>query len=82
MLLDPIQHIEKAARLNHLKAKIVRLHKKQLQAITIVTNEPAMFQGKSPSLSHFQMRKLRESRMIANVADEDGSPQETMRGIL
>jgi hypothetical protein len=83
VLQDTIQHREKAARLNRLKAKIVRLHNKRLQAITIDTREPTMFQGESPSLFHLlQMRKRRESRMIANVLDENGSPHETIRGIL
>jgi len=83
VLQDLIQHREKAARLNHLKAKIVRLHNKRLQTITIDTHEPTMFQGESPTLFHLlQMRKQRESRIIANVLDENGAPQETVRGIL
>jgi len=53
VLQDPIQHREKAARLNHLKAKIVRLHNKRLQAITIDTHEPTMFQGESRPYSTF-----------------------------
>jgi len=50
VLKDPIDRREKAARLNHLKAKIVRLHNERLQAITFDTREPATFQGKGPSL--------------------------------
>jgi hypothetical protein len=83
LLQDPIQHGEKAARLNHFKAKIVRLHNKRLQVITNDMHEPAMFEGESPPLFHvLQMRKRCESRMIANVLDENGIPQETIRGIL
>jgi hypothetical protein len=50
VLQDPNHHREKAARLNHLKAKIVRLHKERLQAIIVDTREPATFQEKGPSL--------------------------------
>jgi hypothetical protein len=78
ILQDPTQHREKAARLNHLKTKTARL-----QAITVDTHEPAMFQGESSSLFHLlQMRKRRVSQMITNVLDENGVPQETMSGIL
>jgi len=52
VLQDPIQHREKGARLNHLKAKIVRLHNKRLQGMTIDTHEPTMFHGESSSLFH------------------------------
>jgi exonuclease III len=83
VLQDPIQHREKVAKLNHLEAKIVKLHNNRLQAINIDTHEPTKFQGESPSLFHLlQMRKRRESRMIAKVFDENGTLQESIREIL
>jgi len=49
VLKDPIQHKEKATRLNHLKAKIVILHK----AAPGNTRDPATFQGKAHPSSTF-----------------------------
>ena len=74
---------EKTPTLNHLKAKIVRLHSKRIQSITIDTKEATLFQEESPSLFHLlQMRKGRVSRMITSIIDKDGVTQTTTRGIL
>jgi hypothetical protein len=80
---DQNQQRENTSTLNHLKAKIVKLHSKQLQSIIIDAHEPTIFRGES--LSHFhllQRRKRRESWLITSVLDESGDTQTTMRDIL
>jgi hypothetical protein len=68
--------------LNYLKAKIVRLHSKLVQSITIDTQE-AILEGESPSLLRIlQIRKRCVSWMITGVIDKDGVTQTTTRGIL
>jgi hypothetical protein len=71
---------EKPSKLNHLIAKIIRLHSKRVQSITIDTHEGILFQ---PSLSHFlHMRKRRVLRISTAFIDKEGVTQTTIRGIL
>jgi len=65
ILQEPTQLREKSARLHQLKAKIIRLHNKRMQTITIDARDPKMYQGENPSIFRLiQGRKRREARMI------------------
>ena len=82
-LQEPTQPREMNARLHQLKAKIIRLHNKRMQTITIDARDPKMYQGENPSIFHLiQGRKRREARMIREIQDENGNMQTTTRGIL
>jgi hypothetical protein len=64
---------EKAATLNQLKAKIVRLYSKRLQSITFDTKDHTLLQGERISLFHLlKMRTHRAARMITSVLETDG----------
>jgi len=52
ILKEPTEPREKLARLHRLKAKIIKLHNKRLQTITIDARDPTIFQGENPSLFH------------------------------
>jgi len=83
ILQEPTQPREKSARLHQLKAKIIRLHNKRMQTMTIDARDPKMYQGENPSIFHLiQGRKRREARMILEIQDENGNLQTTTRGIL
>ena len=83
VLRDINHHREKAATLNHLKAKIVRLYSKRLQAVTVETNDHNLLQGEKLSLFHLlKIRTRHASRMITSVLDKDGDIQTTTKGIL
>ena len=83
ILQEPTQPREKSARLHQLKARIIRLHNKRMQTITIDARDPKMYQGKNPSVFRLiQGRKRREARMILVIQDDNGNLQTTTRGIL
>jgi hypothetical protein len=82
ILQEPTQPRAKFARLHHLKAKIIRLHKMRLRTITVGAKDPTMYQGQNPSLFRLiQERKRQDGRMIIEIRDEVGNLQ-TTRGIL
>ena len=71
---------QKTPKLNHLTAKIIRLHSKRVQSITIDKHEAILFQ---PSFSHLlHMPKRRVSRIITAFIEKEGVPQTTNSGIL
>jgi len=83
ILQEPTQPREKSAILHQLKAKIIRLHNKRIQTITVDAGDPTLYQGETPSLLHLiQGRKRREARMDIEIRDENGQLQTTTRGIL
>ena len=62
ILQEPTQPREKSTRLHLLKAKIIRLHNKRLQAITVDARDPTIYQGENSSLFHLiQGRKRRDA---------------------
>ena len=80
ILQEPTQPREKSVRLHQLKAKIIRLHNKRMQTITIDARDPKMYQGENPSIFNLiQGRKRREARMILEIQDENGNLQTTTR---
>jgi len=71
-LLRPIQHAERRVALNHLKAKIVKLHNARLARGQIELRIQDIFQEESMSLFHMiERRKQREKREISEVHDRD-----------
>ena len=80
IMKDHIHPREKTHTLSHLKSKIVRLHCKRIQSITVVTYESILFQGESPSLFHvLQMRKRQVSWIITSIIYKDVVTQTTLR---
>ena len=78
-----MKQAHRSAILHQLKAKIIRLHNKRIQTITVDARDPTMYQGENPSLFHLiQGRKWRDARMITEIRDENGQLQTTTRGIL
>ena len=83
ILQELTQPREKSVRLHQLKAKIIRLHNKQMKTIATDARDPKMYQGENPSIFHLiQGQKRREVRMILEIQDESGNLQTTTRGIL
>jgi len=83
ILQEPTQPREKSIKLRQLKAKIIRLHNKRLQATTVDARDPTIYQGQNPPLFHLiQGRKRRDARMILEIQDENGILQSTTRDIL
>jgi len=73
ILKDRRRPREESPPINHLKAKIARLHGNQFQSIFIDKYESTLFLGEIPSLSHLpQLRKRRVSQMITSAIDKDG----------
>jgi len=52
ILQGPTHPREKSTRLHQLNAKLIRLHNKRLQAVTVDARDPTMYQGEKPSLFH------------------------------
>jgi len=52
ILQEPTHPRKKSARLHKLKAKIIRLHNKPLQTITVDASDPTIYSGENPSLFH------------------------------
>ena len=52
ILQEPTQPREKYTRLHQLKTKIIRLHNKRLQSITVDARDSKMYQRENPSLFH------------------------------
>jgi hypothetical protein len=83
ILQEPTQPREKLAILHKLKAKIIILHNKRIQTLTVDARDTTTYQGETPSLFHLiQGRKRRDARMISEILDENGQLQTTTRGIL
>jgi len=74
ILQEPTQPREKSTKFKQLKAKIIRLHNKRLQGITVDARDPTMYQGENPLLFHLiQGRKRQDARMIFEIRDENGN---------
>ena len=83
ILQEPTQPRETSARLHQLKAKIIRLHNKRMQTITIDAKDPKMYQGENTSIFHLTQGRTRsEARMILEIQVENGNLQTTTTGML
>ena len=72
ILQRPIQHAERRAALNHLKAKIVKLHNASLARGQIELRTQDIFQEERMSLFHLiKRRQGRGQREISEVKDRD-----------
>ena len=83
ILQRPMQHAEKKAKLNHLQAKIVKLHNARLERGQIELRSPDIFQKERMSL--FQLIKRRErrgKREISRVQERESGWQTPARNIV
>ena len=83
ILRQPTPHTEKRSQLNHLKAKIVKLHTTRLEQGQVELRSPDIFQEERMSL--FQLIKRREKRgkrEIARVQEREHGWQTSARDII
>jgi hypothetical protein len=75
-------HTQMRAQLNHLKAKLVKLEHRKLQAMILDTDQADRINGETPSLYNvLQMKRRREERTITALREEGGEIQTTPAGI-
>ena len=75
-------HAKMRAQLNNLKAKLVNLQHRKLQAVLLDTDQEDRIEGETPSLYNvLQMKRRREERTITALQEEGGEIQITPAGI-
>jgi len=83
ILQRPIQHAERRAAINHLKAKIVKLHNARLARGQIELRTQDIFKEERMFLLHLiKRRKRRGQREISVVQDRDHGWQTSARDIV
>ena len=83
ILQHPSQHAEKRTKLNHLKAKIVKLHTTRLEQGQIELRSLDIFQEERMSLFHLiKRRERRGKREIARVQERERGWQTSARDIV
>ena len=75
-------HAKMRAQLNNLKAKLVKLQHRKLQAVFLDTDQADRIEGETPSLYNvLQMKRRREERTITALQEGGGEIQTTPAGI-